>query len=274
MKIIAADDEMLAREMLEQAIAQACPDAQIFSFSKASEVLQLVEHTTCDVAFLDICMRGMDGMTLATSIKQANPQINIVFVTGYDEYATGAMAMHASGYIMKPVTQEKVLKELGDLRYPMSAGETGLFQAKCFGNFDVYDPMGQPVYFKRSKAKEVLAYLIHRQGATCTIKEIAGVLFENTPYDAKQQGYMQQIIFSMMQTLKQAGAEGVVRKRYNHLSVDIGKLDCDYYRCLKNNAPHPQAFMGEYMSQYAWGEYMVGYLERQMSEDAKKALRL
>ncbi|MEG1193893.1 MAG: two-component system response regulator, partial [Clostridia bacterium] len=126
----------------------------------------------------------------------------------------------------------------------------------------------------RSKAKEVLAYLIHRQGATCTIKEIAGVLFENTPYDAKQQGYMQQIIFSMMQTLKQAGAEGVVRKRYNHLSVDIGKLDCDYYRCLKNNASHPQAFMGEYMSQYAWGEYMVGYLERQMSEDAKKALRL
>lgn len=263
MKIIAADDEVLAREMLVQAIEEACPDAEIFSFSKPSEVLRFVDQNSCDVAFLDIRMRGMDGVALAACIKESSPQTNIVFVTGYDEYTTDAMAMHASGYIMKPVTKEKVLRELGDLRYPISSGTKGLVRIRCFGNFEVLDTMGLPLYFKRSKAKEVFAYLVHRQGAACTIKEIAAVLFEDTPYDNKQQSYMQQIVFSMMQTLKRVGAEEVVRKQYNHLSVNMGKVDCDYYHWLSKSEGHQFAFMGEYMSQYTWGEFVVGYLEQQ-----------
>ncbi|MEG1014219.1 MAG: response regulator [Clostridia bacterium] len=263
MKIIAADDEVLAREMLEQAINEACPNAEIYSFSKPSEVLQFVEQNACDVAFLDIRMRGMDGVALAASIKKSNPQTNIVFVTGYDEYTTDAMAMHASGYIMKPVTKEKVLKELEDLRHPVASGTKGLLKIRCFGNFEVLDTMGLPLYFKRSKAKEVFAYLVHRNGAACSIKEIAAVLFEDNPYDNKQQSYMQQIVFSMMQTLKQVGAEEVVRKQYNHLSVNIDKVDCDYYHWLSHSEGYHSAFMGEYMSQYEWGEFVVGYLEQQ-----------
>lgn len=267
MKIIAADDETLAREMLTDAIAGACPDAELYPFAKPSEVLAFAQQTPCDIAFLDIRMRGMDGVELARRIKELTPNINIIFVTGYDEYAADAMSMHASGYIIKPVTKDKVQRELSDLRYPVSREEPKLLRVQCFGNFEVYAPSGESMYFKRSKAKELFAYLVHRQGACCTIREIAAVLFEDTPYDMKQQSYMQTIVFTMMHSLKSAKAEQVVRKQYNSLSLDVSRIDCDYYRFCQQPEGGGVSFRGEYMSQYAWAEHMTGYLERQRTEE-------
>lgn len=45
---------------------------------------------------------------LAKRLKEINPKMNIIFVTGFSEYAGDAMKMHASGYIMKPVTKENL----------------------------------------------------------------------------------------------------------------------------------------------------------------------
>jgi two-component SAPR family response regulator len=51
-----------------------------------------------------------------------------------------------------------------------------------------------PLHFERSKAKEIFAYLIYKHGASCTIREIAAILFEDEPYDRKQQWHIQKII--------------------------------------------------------------------------------
>lgn len=185
MKILAADDETLAREMLTDAIREAVPDADIFDFAKPSELLAFAGENTCDIAFLDIHMRGMNGVELAKKLKDLNPKLNIIFVTGFDQYTGEAMALHASGYIMKPVTKEKVELELSELRHPITPKSDVLLRVQCFGNFDVFTPDGQPVHFERSRSKEVFAYLVHRHGSSCSIKEIAAALFEDEPYDLK-----------------------------------------------------------------------------------------
>lgn len=119
LRILAVDDEPLALEMLADAIKKAAPDAEVIEFGTPSELLRYAENNICDIAFLDIHMRGMTGIGLAGRLKEKLPDINIVFVTGYDEYAGEAMALHASGYIVKPVTAEKVFRELADLRHPV-----------------------------------------------------------------------------------------------------------------------------------------------------------
>ena len=73
------------------------------------------------------------------------------------------MAIHASGYIEKPVTAGKVRKETEDLRYPLPAENEPRLKIQCFGNFEVYDRTGKPAHFSRSKAKEVMAYLVDRK---------------------------------------------------------------------------------------------------------------
>ena len=190
MRILCVDDEPLMLQMLEMAVREARPDADITAFSKQTDLLSEAKENGCDIAFLDIHMRGMNGVELAKKLKEVNPKMNIIFVTGFSEYTGDAMRLHASGYIMKPVTAEDIAKELDDLRFPIVPKDNALLKVQCFGNFDVFTPDGKPVHFERSRSKEIFAYLVHRHGSSCTIKEIGAALFEDEPYDKKQQGYL------------------------------------------------------------------------------------
>ena len=262
MHIIAVDDEPLALGLLVRSVQEACPSAQISKFQSGQQALQFLETTRCDVAFLDIHMRGIDGLTLAKKIKELNPQCNLIFVTGYSEYAGDALSMHASGYINKPVSPEVIRAELDDLRHPVVLLPNALLRIQCFGNFEVFSADGEPIKFNRTKAKELLAYLVYRRGSSCSTRELAAVLFEDTEYSAKQMLYLQKIISSMMQTLREHGAANAIHKTYNAIALNDEAVDCDYYRFLKMDVPSINTYTGEFMTQYSWAEFVAGYLDR------------
>ena len=262
MHVIAVDDEPLALGLLVRSIQEACPSAQISRFQSGHEALQFLEDHRCDIAFLDIHMRGVDGLTLAKKIKELNPQCNLIFVTGYSEYTGDALSMHASGYIIKPVSPEAVHAELEDLRHPVTMLPNTLLRIHCFGNFEVFSADGEPVKFSRTKAKELFAYLVYRRGSSCSTRELAAVLFEDNEFSAKQMLYLQKIVSSMMQTLREHNAATVVHKTYNAIALNDETVDCDYYRFLKMDVPSINTYTGEFMTQYSWAEFVAGYLDR------------
>lgn len=276
MKILAADDERLALEMMTDAIRQAYPDTKIYDFTSPSKLLFFAERNACDIAFLDIQMRGMNGVDLARKLKRISPKINIIFVTSYNEFTGEAMEMHASGYILKPVTVPKIIAEMSDLRYQISSGDCDkkdrnltsdhkqpLLRIQCFGNFDVFTLRNQILHFERSRAKEVLAYLVYLKGTSCSAREIASVLFEDGIYDRKQQSYVQKIISSMLNTLKQYGAETVIEKSYNSIALKTHLVQCDYFDFIRGNGMEKGiVYSGNFMSQYSWAEFVTGYLDR------------
>ena len=262
MHIIAVDDEPLALGLLVRSISEACPTAQISKFQSGNDALLYLENNRCDVAFLDIHMRGIDGLTLAKKIKEIAPKCNLIFVTGYSEYARDAISMHASGYIIKPVSTEAIQSELKDLRHPITLLPNALLRIHCFGNFDIFSLDGEIIKFKRTKAKELFAYLVYRRGSSCSTRELAAVLFEDTEYTTKQMLYLQKIISSMMQTLREYNAANVIHKTYNAISLNDEAVDCDYYRFLKMDVPSINTYTGEFMTQYSWAEFVVGYLDR------------
>lgn len=255
MRILCVDDEPLMLKMLEMAIRDAKPDAEVIAHGKQKELLEDAKEGGCDIAFLDIHMRGMNGVELAKELKRVNPKMNIIFVTGFSEYAQDAMNLHASGYIMKPVTKEKVQEELEDLRFPIVPKSNAILKVQCFGNFDVFLPDGTRLHFERQRSKEVFAYLIHKQGTSCTTREIAAALFEDEPFDKKQQNHVQQLIYAMMKSLKKAGVEEAVERGYNALAVNADVIDCDYYRFNELDAGAVNAYQNEYMSQYYWADF-------------------
>ena len=256
MKILCVDDEPLALQMLELSIQKARPEAEVIGFEEPGDLIDEAKENGCDIAFLDIHMSEMDGVEAAKRLKQINPKMNIIFVTGFSEYTGDAMRLHASGYIMKPVNKDKVAAELDDLRFPIVPKSNALLKVQCFGNFDVFTPDGKPLHFERSKAKEVFAYLVHRHGSSCTKKEIAAALFEDMPYDNKQQIYLQKIVSAMVKGLKEVGAEKVINKTYNNMSVNVDLLDCDYYRFKELDAGAVNAYECEYMNQYYWADFL------------------
>ncbi len=251
MKIFAVDDEKLALEMLVEAITEACPDAEVTGFNNPLDCLEEAKKNYIDVVFSDIQMPQMTGIELSEELKKIRPEINIIFITAYDNYAVDAMHLHASGYLMKPVTAKKVEKELKDLRYMVEAEDTFKCRIQCYGNFEVFDRQGLPVHFRRNRSKEALAYIVHRNGASCTTKEIAAVLFEDMAYDDQQMNYMKKIMSALVQDLEAAGVGDILVRQRGSVACNVKKCNCDYY----NEPEKKQDLDQEYMVQYSWAEY-------------------
>src|SRR5574344_1782305 len=119
MKILVADDEPVAVESLKERLRAVVPDAEIVGFLKSSQVIEYMRDNCCDIVFLDIEMRGKSGLDIARELKILQPKVNIIFVTGYLDYTMEAFTLHASGYLLKPATIEKVKNELDNLRNPI-----------------------------------------------------------------------------------------------------------------------------------------------------------
>lgn len=60
----------------------------------------------------------------------------------------------------------------------------------------------------------------------------------------------------MMKELKNVGAEEVINKTYNNISVNVDLIDCDYYRFQELDAGAVNAYQSEYMSQYYWADFL------------------
>ena len=252
---IAVDDEILMLGALVAAI-EASPDiTEVNKFSDCEAALEFVKENSVDIAFLDINMRGMGGLALAEKIKSACPDCKIVFCTGYEEYAISAFKLHASGYLMKPVSAEDVQGEIDNIIGVRNKEKP--LTVKCFGNFEVY-VNNQKLMFKRLKTKELLAFLIDRNGAGMTAKQICAVLFPDDTDDNKNAAYLRQLVLDLKNTLKSVGAEGVLCHETPCYRIDTNLLRCDYISYLETGKPE---FYGEYMTQYSWAEETCAMLQ-------------
>ncbi|MCQ2448026.1 MAG: response regulator [Oscillibacter sp.] len=259
MNILLVDDEILLLEKLKRTVAAVAPDADLYAFSKAREALEFTQTTPIDIAFLDINMRILSGMELANQIQAIYPKVNIIFCTGYAEYALDAHDLHCSGYLLKPVSEEKVADALNNLRYPIGSGKDSEEPKKrveihCFGNFNVTID-GVPVHFKYEKTRELLAYLVDRQGALTSLAEIAAVLWE----DEEHEYYLKSLRRDLILTLEEAGCSDILEKERGKLAILPEKISCDYYDWRSGKIPS-SSYSGEYMAQYSWAEYMNGLL--------------
>lgn len=262
MIIYAADDEITALHILTRAIGEAVPDAEVFSFQTASDLLSSLESASekPDIAFLDIEMPGMTGIELAKRIMQSVPDVNIVFVTGFSQYALDAISVRPSGYVMKPVDKERILTEIHNLRHPPRKAEAGKrIRIQCFGDFGVFVD-GRAVSFTRSKSKEMLAYLVDRNGAGCSSARIAEALWETGVYDRARQKLFSTIYADMVKSLRKVNADNIIKKTGSLIAVDTSAFDCDYYLALSGDALSINSFMGEYMAAYSWAEFTTASL--------------
>ena len=262
MNIIAVDDERLALDNAVALLKKAAPDAEVNGFLKSAAAFAYLSEHHVDIAVLDIKMAGLNGIALARKCKDLCPALNIIFATGYSEYAMDALKLHASGYIMKPIRMEDLRYELDNLRNPPChpSGESRV-RVQTFGNFEFFVD-GQPVKWPRTKSKECLAYLIDRKGATATIAEISAVLWEDRPYDRALQNNTQKVLSDMMKVLKDAGVQDIVIKSRNRIAIDTAKVDCDYYRFLEMDMMAVNSYCGQYMANYSWAQLTLGELER------------
>lgn len=257
--ILLVDDEEPALYNLEEIVRDIMPVSNIFPCDNYLSAVEISEESVISVAILDVEMPGISGIELGKILKNKNPNINIIYCTAYDEYAFPASQLFASGYVLKPVNKQKLKEQFDNLRFPLSFVERKL-KINCFGLFEVYYD-GTPVQFDRQKSKELLAYLVDRQGARVTVGELSGVLYENSDDEQKNRQNLYSAWFSLKKSLKNINFEEVLIHSQNAYAVDTSLIDCDYYKYLLRDEDAMIAFRGEYMHQYSWAEFSFKPIE-------------
>lgn len=274
MHLLAVDDEKLALLHLTNILEEMFPNDTVTGFSDQIEALAFAKELMkkkeqLEFLFLDIEMYGMSGIELARQFKDICPEVKILFVTGHDNYALEAFRLHARGYILKPVTRELIEEEMQNIegysqseRQQRMQGETEKKKVtvRTFGNFDIYAG-DEPLQFSRSKAKELLAFLVDKKGTGVNTAEISSILWEDKAYDRSLRNQTQTVISQMMRNLKEAGIEDCVIKKWNYLAIDPERIDCDYYNFLAGDVRAINSYTGEYMSNYSWAEFTTAYLD-------------
>ena len=261
MVTLAIDDMLPAAQQIRGLMTEIDPEGHHIAGCDPEGSLSSVEQEKPDIVWLDIEMPGMNGLELAAEIKTVLPDTNIVFVTGYSDYAVDAFGMHVSGYVLKPVTKDRLLDEIANLRIPLKdePDDKNRLRVQCFGNFEVFGRDGI-VKFGRSLSKEAFAYLIDRRGAGCTVAEICAILWEDRTADKGLKSQCRVVMGALKKDLEQVGAGNVIVKNWNTWGIDTNKVECDYYSFLKGDSGAVNSFRGEYMSQYSWAEMTVGRL--------------
>lgn len=264
MNCIAVDDEPFALEDLEEAVRLATPDCALSCFTAPGAALEHAKTMPVDVAFLDIELGSINGLVLAKQLKDLCPDAHIIFVTSYEQYAVQAFQLHATGYLMKPVTADTVRRELTFLY-----GETPTrkrVRVQTFGGFEMF-VNGQPLQFKRAKAKELLAYLVDRRGGSVTTGEACAVLWEDGIGGSAQKSYLRTLITDLRAALRQVGVEDILVKGWGRLAIDPKRLDCDSYRFLEGDAQAVNSYRHDYLPGYSWAEFSISVLEDELQKN-------
>ena len=114
MKILICDDEYTNLEILKKHImeytAAHCIKADIYATTSPKEIFE--SSTSYDLAFLDIQMPDIDGISVAKELKSRNNKVILFFITAFDEYQDEAMDLHIFRFFDKPLNIERLYSGL------------------------------------------------------------------------------------------------------------------------------------------------------------------
>jgi len=107
-KILVVDDELVVRDSLGKWFASEGYSTR--PVAGAREALEAIQQAEFDIALIDIKMPGMDGMELQARLREADPELTVIIMTGYASVDTAVQALKAGAYdyITKPVDPDEL----------------------------------------------------------------------------------------------------------------------------------------------------------------------
>lgn len=178
MNCIVVDDEYPAREELKHFIREFSNIDIDDEFEDSIEALEYIEKNRPDIIFLDINMPKLDGVALARIINNFQKKSFVVFITAYKEHAVDAFEIKAFDYILKPYSEERIIRTLRQLEALENKEEKQ--NTPCIGNkialrknnklkvIDICD-----ICYCEAKERDTLIYTINDSYIeNCSISEI------------------------------------------------------------------------------------------------------
>lgn len=112
LRVLIVDDEAPARTEFRYVLDRAGVEAEAEEAETAERALAILAERPYDVVFLDIRMPGLSGLEALPLIRQRQRDVDVVFVTAYEEHALQAFDLAAADYLLKPVSEARLRRTL------------------------------------------------------------------------------------------------------------------------------------------------------------------
>lgn len=257
MNVIYVDDEKPAIDNFRLTTADFPEIKSMHTFQRGEDALAFAVENNVDVAFLDIEMPGLHGLGLARALKEHDPDIRVVFVTAYSQYALDAWNVDASGYLLKPYTAEDIRKALAKCAYrPLPSHQVVIRTIPTLA----ITVRGIPLHISSAKARELMALLVDHGERGFTAGEGISYLWPGKKNDPSSQSLLRMTYKRLAAILEEAGAGYILASEGNRRYLKTDEVDCDLYRILNGDRQEARKYNGEYLREYSWAEERNGQL--------------
>lgn len=239
MQAVIMDDEYPALDELTYLLRQRGAEVT-GAFTDPDEGFAFLTKQKPEVVFLDIDMPGINGIELGIKIQNLMPEIILVFVTAYSQYALEAFKAYPLDYILKPIDEDrldKTMQHIGKLLSEKEKDSKVPLLIRCFGTLEV-TAGDKTVRFPTRKTRELLAYLICGADSPVYRDEIIRYLFGSED-NKKGANNLRVTLYRLRNALAEAGIgkdQLLIKDDYS-LVIPDGICDfVDFSRFLSKNA--------------------------------------
>lgn len=263
LRAILVDDETVILKKIQAMVKDSGLVEVVGAYTDPLTALLEATETKPDCALLDIEMPGLSGIELAERLASLNSDLEVVFITAYNHYAAQAFEVNALDYLLKPIRPErleKAVKKVLRRRDGKPQESPSACIIRCFGCFEVLVG-GQAVKWSRSKARELLAYMLQYEGKWLSKYRLCDELLADHPPE-RALAYLQICMHALRRSLREAGCTQIqIHYANDKYILTVTEADWD----LRSFEQAYQTFGSTALSEHAGralacyrGEYLEG----------------
>jgi DNA-binding response OmpR family regulator len=114
-RILVLDDVQEAADAVQKILVKR--GYEVIGFTDEEAAIDYADEHALDLAILDIKLKKMDGVQVLRKLKEIQPDINVIMLTGYPTHATveEAMGLGANAYCLKPIDRSELEKKVDEV---------------------------------------------------------------------------------------------------------------------------------------------------------------
>ncbi len=238
LRAVTVDDELPNHLLLMRFIEAEGQMNVVGQFTDPLSFLAEAADLNPDVAFIDIEMPVMSGLELAEQLVTLCPDVEVVFVTAFSQYAIEAFHVNALDYLLKPVdfqemkrVSEKLQKIVLMKEHPpaeASPERENPGKILCLGEFEVYGTASErKVQWLTVKVEELLAYLLMYAEKSVSKESLCEVLWPDSDYENALMN-LYSTVCRLRKTIRNAGVPVQIKSDKDGYRLEAGDCFIDY----------------------------------------------